>query len=360
MMRPESARPGAAWQRRHEYVSDNGLVSDGPDLVRGDWTSSEFFGPLAKVIGEELFARISARDRLDTVEDAHAAAGLIAVAVLDRFVVSRRSVERGDRPVARVDPPDSGVILDVRNLSVAYGAKTAVDDVSLRIARGEIFGLLGPNGAGKTSTLSAIEGLIKPQSGTVLLDGVDIRRHPSQAKAKLGVQLQATSFQSQLTIKQIVRLYAGLYGVALSDGEITTNLREIGLEDEASKPFKQLSGGQQQRLSLYVAVMHRPALLLLDEPTAGLDPQSRRQLWRRIENIRQEGGSIILTTHSMEEAEAVCDRVAIIDHGTLLTTETPKDLIEKHKDDPDVRKVAHGEVTLEDVFIGLTGSAIRE
>jgi ABC-2 type transport system ATP-binding protein len=252
------------------------------------------------------------------------------------------------------------VILDVRDLSVAYGAKKAVETVSFRIAQGEIFGLLGPNGAGKTSTLSAIEGLIKPQAGDVLLDGVDIRRHPSQAKAKLGVQLQATSFQSQLTIKQIVRLYAGLYGVRLSALEITAGLQEIGLEGEASKPFKQLSGGQQQRLSLYVAVVHDPALLLLDEPTAGLDPQSRRQLWGRIEHIRAQGGSILLTTHSMEEAEAVCDRVAIIDHGTLLTCETPQNLIAKHKDDPEVRKVAHGEVTLEDVFIGLTGSEIRE
>ncbi len=194
----------------------------------------------------------------------------------------------------------------------------------------------------------------------MFLDGVDVRRHPSEAKAKLGVQLQATSFQSQLTIKQIVRLYAGLYGVALSDGEITESLKEIGLGGEATKPFKQLSGGQQQRLSLYVAVVHDPALLLLDEPTAGLDPQSRRQLWSRIENIREQGGSILLTTHSMEEAEAVCDRVAIMDHGMLLTCETPENLIAKHKDDPEVREVAHGEVTLEDVFIGLTGSAVRE
>jgi ABC-2 type transport system ATP-binding protein len=220
--------------------------------------------------------------------------------------------------------------------------------------------LLGPNGAGKTSTLSAIEGLIKPQAGAVLLDGVDVRRHPSQAKAKLGVQLQSTSFQSQLTIRQIARLYAGLYGVEQSDDEIADGLREIGLEGEASKPFKQLSGGQQQRLALYVAVVHQPALLLLDEPTAGLDPQSRRQLWGRIEELRQQGGSILLTTHSMEEVEAVCDRVAIIDHGALLTTETPRNLIEKHKDDPEVRRVARGDVTLEDVFIGLTGSEIRE
>src|SRR5581483_10322576 len=251
-------------------------------------------------------------------------------------------------------------ILRVTDLTVAYGSNTAVDAVSLEIRRGEIFGLLGPNGAGKTSTLSAIEGLVKPQAGTIQLDGIDSRRHPSQARARMGVQLQATSFQSELKITQLVRLYAGLYGVELSDQRIADGLRGIGLEREAGKPFKQLSGGQQQRLSLYIAVVHDPALLLLDEPTAGLDPQSRRQLWGRIEHIRRQGGSILLTTHSMEEAQAVCDRVAIIDNGRLLTTETPHDLIDKHKDDPRVRAVAHGEVTLEDVFIGLTGSEIRD
>jgi ABC-2 type transport system ATP-binding protein len=271
-------------------------------------------------------------------------------AIVERTTKSKTTTTAGRQP---------SVILDVRDLSVAYGTKKAVDGVGLQITRGEIFGLLGPNGAGKTSTLSAIEGLIKPQTGTVLLDGVDIRRHPAQAKAKLGVQLQATSFQAELTIKQIVRLYAGLYGIPLSDGELTEGLHAIGLEGEAAKPFKHLSGGQQQRLALYIAVVHEPVLLLLDEPTAGLDPQSRRQLWGRIEHLRQQGGSILLTTHSMEEAQAVCDRVAIIDHGTLLSTETPEDLIAKHKDDPRVREVAHGEVTLEDVFIGLTGSEIR-
>jgi ABC-2 type transport system ATP-binding protein len=261
---------------------------------------------------------------------------------------------------AAVAAPEDAGILQVSELTVAYGPKTAVDAVSFEIRRGEIFGLLGPNGAGKTSTLSAIEGLIKPQAGTIMLDGIDSRRHPSQARAQMGVQLQATSFQSELRISEIVRLYAGLYGVELSGRQIADGLRGIGLDGEAHKPFKQLSGGQQQRLSLYIAVVHDPALLLLDEPTAGLDPQSRRQLWGRIERIRQEGGSILLTTHSMEEAQAVCDRVAIIDNGTLLTTETPHDLIEKHKDDPRVQGVAHGEVTLEDVFIGLTGSEIRD
>jgi ABC-2 type transport system ATP-binding protein len=278
-------------------------------------------------------------------------------AVAERPPAPRKPASPGDRPVT---DGHSGIILEVRGLSVAYGAKKAVVDVSFRIAHGEIFGLLGPNGAGKTSTLSAIEGLIQPQSGTVLLDEIDIRTHAAQAKARMGVQLQATSFQSELTIRQIVRLYAGLYGVRLDDDEISDGLDLIGLQGEANKPFKQLSGGQQQRLSLYIAVVHEPGLLLLDEPTAGLDPQSRRQLWTRIEHLRQQGGSILLTTHSMEEAQAVCDRVAIIDHGTLLTTETPKKLIEKHQDDPRVREVAHGEVTLEDVFIGLTGSDVRD
>ncbi len=251
-------------------------------------------------------------------------------------------------------------ILDIEDLTVAYGPKIAVSGVSFQIRRGEIFGLLGPNGAGKTSTLSAVEGLIKPRSGSIVLDGLDIRRHSLQAKSRMGVQLQATSFQDELTIKQIMQLYAGLYGVRLTDSEIDERLRDVGLTAEADKPFKQLSGGQQQRLSLQIAVVHEPTLLLLDEPTSGLDPQSRRQLWGRIEQLRQEGGSILLTTHSMEEAQAVCDRVAIIDNGKLLTAETPHDLIEKHKDDPRVREVAHGAVTLEDVFIGLTGSEIRD
>jgi ABC-2 type transport system ATP-binding protein len=251
-------------------------------------------------------------------------------------------------------------ILVVDKLSVTYGIKKAVDNVSFSIKKNEIFGLLGPNGAGKTTTLSAIEGLVKPQAGSLSLGGHDMQKDTMRAKAKMGVQLQATSFQSELTINQIIRLFAGLYGVTLSSGDISESLRTIGLETEAKKRFKQLSGGQQQRLSLFIAIIHNPALLLLDEPTSGLDPQSRRQLWDRMEHIRSEGGSILLTTHSMEEAQSMCDRVAIIDHGKILTVDTPIGLIQKHKDDPNVRKVARGKVTLEDVFIGLTGSEIRE
>jgi ABC-2 type transport system ATP-binding protein len=252
------------------------------------------------------------------------------------------------------------IALDVRDLVVRYGTHEAVRSITFHVERGEIFGLLGPNGAGKTSTLSAIEGLIKPHGGQVLVEGIDVQADPLTAKAQMGVQLQASSFQSELTIEQLARLYAGLYGIRLTRAQIAEQLRDIGLHRELGKPFKSLSGGQQQRLALFIALLHKPLLLLLDEPTAGLDPQSRRQLWDRIQALREGGGSSVLTTHSMEEAQAVCDRVANIAPGTLVTVDTPQDLIAKHRDDPRVLAVAHGEVTLEDVFIGLTGSEIRE
>jgi len=238
--------------------------------------------------------------------------------------------------------------LQVENLHVSYGSKRAVDGVTLDINESEIFGLLGPNGAGKTSTLSAIEGLVKPDSGSIRIGDVDARANPAAARARMGVQLQST------------RLYAGLYGVALTRAGIDDLLADVHLEEEASKRFSQLSGGQQKRVSLLIATIHSPPLVLLDEPTAGLDPQARRQLWDRIERLRDIGRSILLTTHSMEEAQAVCHRVAVIDNGKLLTVDTPAGLIEKHKDDPRVRKAAHGQVTLEDVFIGLTGSDLRD
>ena len=252
------------------------------------------------------------------------------------------------------------LLLDVADLHVHYGARVAVDGVSFHIATGEIYGLLGPNGAGKTSTLSAIEGLLRPRSGTVRVDGIDARAHPLEAKARLGVQLQSSSFQAELTIGQIARLYGGLYGVRLTPRQIADSMRAIGLDAELGKRFKQLSGGQQQRLALFVATIHDPRLALLDEPTAGLDPQSRRALWNRIGKLKGEGRGILLTTHSMEEAQAVCDRVGIIDHGRLVASGTPEQLISEYRDDPRVVAAAHGEITLEDVFIGLTGSEIRD
>ena len=232
--------------------------------------------------------------------------------------------------------------------------------VSFDVRSGEIFGLLGPNGAGKTSTLSSIEGLLRPHSGAITVAGYNTREKPLYARANMGVQLQSTSFQPELSVAEILRLYAGIHGIDLTDTKLKSTLDNIKLGDSASKRFGQLSGGQQQRVSLVIALIHDPQLVLLDEPTSGLDPQSRRQLWERIESLRDRNHGILLTTHSMEEAEAVCDRVAIIDHGRVIETDTPQSLLDKHRNDPEVVSVSRkGKITLEDVFIGLTGRAIR-
>ncbi len=252
------------------------------------------------------------------------------------------------------------VILMVEHLNVFYGGFQAVKEVSFEVRGGEIFGLLGPNGAGKTSTLSAVEGLIVPRAGKITIGGYDIRTEGRLAKAQMGVQLQSTSFQPELNIKEIIKLYGGLYGVNLSPAEVQEILKDIKLDDAASKKFSQLSGGQQQRVSLSISTIHNPILVLLDEPTTGLDPQSRRQLWARYDSMREKGHAIVLTTHSMEEAESVCDRIAIIDHGSIIATDTPENLISNHRDDPEVIKASRkGRITLEDVFIGLTGKEIR-
>lgn len=251
-------------------------------------------------------------------------------------------------------------VLQVDGLSISYKSFKAVKNVSFDVRPGEIFGLLGPNGAGKTSTLSAIEGLLVPRSGTITIAGFDIKKTPLQAKANMGVQLQSTSFQQELKVTEILRLYAAIYGVALTGEKLNSLLQNIKLEEAATKTFGQLSGGQRQRISLAIATIHQPVLVLLDEPTSGLDPQSRRQLWDGIEAMRGKGHAILLTTHSMEEAEAVCDRIGIIDQGSIITIDTPAEIIERHRNDPEVISVSRkGKITLEDVFIGLTGRAVR-
>jgi len=251
-------------------------------------------------------------------------------------------------------------ILQVEGLNVYYGNFQAVRDVSFTVLPGEIFGLLGPNGAGKTSTLSAVEGLLKPRSGKVMVSGYDNHEKPLHARAAIGVQLQATSFQPELTVIEILQLYSGIYGLSMSKEKLLQILESIKLKEAAGKKFGQLSSGQQQRVSLAIATLHEPRLVLLDEPTTGLDPQSRRQLWERMEAMRENGHSILLTTHSMEEAEAVCDRIAIIDHGRLIAIDTPQSLIDSNRTNPDVISASRrGKITLEDVFIGLTGKTIR-
>lgn len=255
---------------------------------------------------------------------------------------------------------ESSTILQVSGLSVSYGKFNAVKNVGFEVRSGEIFGLLGPNGAGKTSTLSAIEGLLKPDSGKILISGYDINTHPLLARANMGVQLQSTSFQPELTVREIITLFAGLHGIGLSAERLKSILSEIKLEEASSKRYGQLSGGQQQRVSLVISTLHDPSLVLMDEPTTGLDPQSRRQLWERMENIRDKGHGILLTTHSMEEAEAVCDRIAIIDKGTVISIDSPQGMIDRHRSDPEVVAASRkGKITLEDVFIGLTGRTLR-
>jgi ABC-2 type transport system ATP-binding protein len=251
-------------------------------------------------------------------------------------------------------------ILQVENLDIFYGSFQAVKQVGFYVNGGEIFGLLGPNGAGKTSTLSAVEGLLKPQAGNITVAGYNIKDAPMYARANLGVQLQATSFQPELFVSEIIRLFAGIHAVEMSREKMHALLTDLKLADAASKKFSQLSGGQQQRVSLAIALLHNPPLVLLDEPTTGLDPQSRRQLWERMEEMREKGHGILLTTHSMEEAEAVCDRIAIIDHGKVIAVDTPQGMIDKHRDDAAVVAASRkGKITLEDVFIGLTGREVR-
>ena len=248
-------------------------------------------------------------------------------------------------------------LLEVDGLRIVYGHHVAVDAVSFSVFAGEIFGLLGPNGAGKTSTLSAIEGLLTPDRGSVRVADIDVRQRPLDARANLGIQLQATSYQKDLSVAEIIRLYGGLYGVALSASDIQRVLATIELSDCSRMKSGQLSGGQLQRLSLATATLHDPPLLLLDEPTTGLDPRARRQFWSKIEAMRDGGRAILLTTHSMEEAHAVCDRICIIDRGLIVATGAPQDIVDSNRNRPEVRAAARrDDVTLEDVFIGLTGT----
>ena len=257
-------------------------------------------------------------------------------------------------PLAAVGLP----VLEVDQLVVDYGPVRAVDQVSFQVFAGEVVGLLGPNGAGKTSLLSVVEGLVAARSGRVTVAGVDARQHPTAARAQMGVQLQQTAFQPDLTLIQLVRLYGGLQGMVLGTAEAIVGLERVGLLSEARRRFSQLSGGQQQRLALLVALIHEPALALLDEPTTGLDPQSRRELWDRIERLAGEGTGVVLTTHSMEEAAALADRLVIMHRGRVRAAGPPKDLVQEFQDNPAVARSPRGQaVTLEDVFLALTGGA---
>jgi ABC-2 type transport system ATP-binding protein len=243
--------------------------------------------------------------------------------------------------------------LHCRNLRKSYGDVVAVDGLSLEVARGECFGLLGPNGAGKTTTIEILEGLLMPDGGDVEVLGMTWRAHEQELRQRLGVQLQETQLPDKLTVEETVRLFRTFYRRGHSVDEL---LRMVELESKRRSWVGKLSGGQKQRLALACALAGRPELLFLDEPTTGLDPQSRRQLWDLLRTTRAGGGTILLTTHYMEEAEILCDRVAVVDHGRVIASGTPRELIASLG----APKVVTHHGTLEDVFMALTGRHLRD
>ncbi|HEV8607094.1 MAG TPA: ABC transporter ATP-binding protein [Tepidisphaeraceae bacterium] len=223
--------------------------------------------------------------------------------------------------------------LRVDNLQKSYGRNKAVNGISLEIARKEIFALLGPNGAGKTTTIECIIGLRSADLGTVEVAGLDAKKNPRQVKDQLGVQLQETALHDKITPLEALRLFASFYS---SPGDPWKLLKQFSLEDTAHAKYDTLSSGQKQRLAVALAMVNRPMILLLDEPTAGLDPQSRRELQKIIRDLRDEGRSVLITTHYIEEAELLCDRVGIIDRGQMIALGTPEELVAKARTPPSI------------------------
>ena len=221
-----------------------------------------------------------------------------------------------------VESPD--IMVDVRNLVKSYNHKTAVNDVSFTVKQGEIFGVLGPNGAGKTTTLEMIEGIRIPDAGTSILAGLDIRRQKRAVQRLIGVQLQATTLFPELNLLETLRFFSSLYPKAIDPRQL---LSDVGLEEKARDHPQNLSGGQRQQLALALALVNDPKVIFLDEPTAGLDPQSRRMLWDIVLKLREQGKTILITTHYMDEAQILCDRIAIMDGGQIIALDTSAGLI---------------------------------
>lgn len=251
----------------------------------------------------------------------------------------------------------SNTVIQVRGLRKSYKDIVAVDGVSFEVHRGEIFGMLGPNGAGKTTTVEILEGLRDLDSGEAHINGLDVTKNSTRVKSIIGVQLQQNAFFDNLNLKETVELFATLYG---SDMPAEEALEKVDLAERAKDQYKHLSGGQKQRLSIAVALVNNPVAMFLDEPTTGLDPQARRRMWELIDGLRSDGMAIMLTTHYMEEAELLCDRIAVIDHGKIVALDTPQNLIEQLKTRGAEAVRRDGTITLEDVFIDLTGRSLIE
>jgi ABC-2 type transport system ATP-binding protein len=235
-------------------------------------------------------------------------------------------------------------IIEVQELTKKYGDFTAVNAISFSVQKGETFGILGPNGAGKTTTLEMIEGLKKITSGIVTLDGKNVQKEPHHVKQVIGVQLQASTFFEGLNLLELINTFAALYNRKVDALEL---LKEVQLEEKAKKQVKELSGGQKQRLSIAVGLVNDPKVLFLDEPTTGLDPQARRNLWDLVEMIKKKGKTVVLTTHYMDEAEVLCDRIAIMDNAKIVALDTTEGLLTKTGVDPTLRFESKDEISLE-------------
>lgn len=246
-------------------------------------------------------------------------------------------------------------ILVVKNLTKRYGDKTAVNGISFEVKKGEIFGILGPNGAGKTTTLEMIETLRGIDDGSATLDGLDVAKNPYEIRAIIGVQPQSPGFQDKTKLTELINMFAAAYGGKVNPKEF---LDEVGLGDKASSYIENLSGGQKQRFSIVAALVHSPKVFFLDEPTTGLDPQARRNLWDLIRQVRDRGISVIITTHYMDEAEVLCDRIAIMDEGNIIALDTPKNLIKKLLAKGFKKEQKVEQANLEDVFIEMTGKGL--
>jgi ABC-2 type transport system ATP-binding protein len=251
----------------------------------------------------------------------------------------------------------SKIIISVKNLHKQYGDFKAVKGISFDVLEGEIFGLLGPNGAGKSTTLEIIETLRIKTSGEVMVDGLNLDDSPNEIKKIIGVQLQTSGYYPGLTLVELIALFAGLYNEVVDPLAL---LDTVNLRDKAKAKFKELSGGQKQRFSIATTLINKPKIIFLDEPTTGLDPQARRNLWELIRDIRNQGTTVIITTHYMDEAEVLCDRVAIIDSGKIISLNTPDKLIDELVASGFEKPKEVKQATLEDVFIQLTGKALRE
>src|SRR6201985_1614111 len=248
-------------------------------------------------------------------------------------------------------------IITVKNLVKNYGDFTAVKDISFEVYEGEIFGLLGPNGAGKTTTLEIIETLRDKTSGEITVDGFSIDKDADSIKKRIGVQLQAAGYYPNLNLSELIVLFSGLYGIDKTPKEM---LEKVALVEKAKAKYKDLSGGQKQRFSIATTLINDPKIIFLDEPTTGLDPQARRNLWDLIREIRAKGTTVVITTHYMDEAEILCNRVAIIDSGNIIAMATPDKLIDDLVATGFEKPKEVKQANLEDVFINLTGKHLRE